>query len=149
MHYKQKHIYIGLDLHKQSHTAVAIDCWNEKLFELQLENRPSAFQALLDEVKKHVGDGLTPIFGLEDTGGYGRALAVFLLENGQRVKEVNSALSHSERKSYPTTQKSDSWDAYCIACVLLSKLKTLPDANPQDLHWTIQQLVNRKKPTYH
>lgn len=144
MHYKQKFIYIGLDLHKRSHTAVAIDCWNERLFELQMENKPSAFQALLDKVQMNVEEGITPVFGLEDTGGYGRSLAVFLLEKGQKVKEVNSALSHSERKSYPTTQKSDSWDAYCISCILLSKLNTLPDANPQDLHWTIQQLVSRR-----
>ncbi|MDU0331178.1 hypothetical protein RW092_13375 [Paenibacillus sp. 3LSP] len=30
-------------------------------------------------------------------------------------KEVNSALSYNERMSNATTQKSDSWDAYCIA----------------------------------
>ncbi len=109
-----------------------------------MENKPSAFQTLINEANKHVKNGMIPIYGLEDTGGYGRSLAVFLLEKGQMVKEVNPALSHSERKNYPTIQKSDSWDAYCIACVLLSKLKTLPDANPQDLHWTIQQLVNRR-----
>lgn len=106
MHYKQKYIYIGLDLHKRSHTAVAIDYWNERLFELQMENKPAAFQALLDEAKKHVKEGITPIFGLEDTGGYGRSLAVFLLEKGQKVKEVNSALSHSERKATQPHRKA-------------------------------------------
>ncbi|WP_017352621.1 transposase [Clostridium sp. ZBS18] len=60
------------------------------------------------------------------------------------VKEVNSALSYMERMSYPTTQKSDDWDARCIASVLLRKLDTLPDANPQDLYWTIKMMVNRR-----
>lgn len=46
--------------------------------------------------------------------------------------------------SYPTTQKSDDWDARCIASVLLRKLDTLPDANPQDLYWTIKMMVNRR-----
>lgn len=143
MHYKQKHVYVGIDLHKGSHTAVVIDCWNEVLTEVQIDNRPSAFQGLLDEVKRHAKT-LTPVFGLEDVGGNGRSLAVFLLEKGQVVKEVNSALSYAQRMSHPTTKKSDSWDAYCIACVLVAKLGSLPDANPLDLYWTIGQLVNRR-----
>ena len=60
------------------------------------------------------------------------------------VKEVNSALSFMERMSYPTTKKSDDWDAKCIASVLLRKLDTLPKANPQDLYWTIKMMVNRR-----
>jgi transposase len=142
-HYKQNYVYVGIDLHKGSHTAVVIDCWNEKLFEITIENKPSAFPSLVEEIEKH-SDGLKVIYGLEDVGGYGRSLAVFLLENGQWVKEVNSALSHAQRKSYPTTQKSDSWDAYCVACVLLAQLNNLPDANPQDFYWTLDQLVNRR-----
>ncbi|MGG4450468.1 IS110 family transposase [Brevibacillus porteri] len=144
MHYKQKHIYVGLDLHKAHHTAVIIDCWNTKLDEIQIENKPNSFDDLLKWVKKHCKKGMTPVYGLEDTGGNGRALAVHLVEKKQIVKEVNSALSYNERKSYATTQKSDSWDAYCIAKVLLSRLDELPDANPQDIYWTIGQLVARR-----
>lgn len=83
-------------------------------------------------------------YGLEDTGGNGRALAVYLVENKQVVKEVNSALSYNERISNATTQKSDNWDAFCIAKVLLARLDELPDANPQDIYWTIRQLVARR-----
>lgn len=142
-HYKQSFVYVGVDLHKGSHTAVVIDCWHEKLKEIKIENKPSAFEKLLKEVKKVAG-GLTPVWGLEDVGGFGRSLAVYLLEKKQIVKEVNSALSYAQRMSHPTTQKSDSWDAFCVACVLLSKLNTLPDANPQDLYWTLKQLVGRR-----
>lgn len=46
--------------------------------------------------------------------------------------------------SHATTQKSDSWDAFCIAKVLLARLDELPDANPQDLYWTLGQLVARR-----
>ncbi|WP_414853404.1 IS110 family transposase [Brevibacillus sp. IT-7CA2] len=95
-------------------------------------------------VKKHGKKGMIPVYGLEDTGVNGRALAVHLVENKQIVKEVNSALSYHERKSYATSQKSDSWDAYCIAKVLLARLDELPDANPQDIYWTIGQLVARR-----
>ncbi|WBW95938.1 IS110 family transposase [Oceanirhabdus sp. W0125-5] len=142
-HYKQSFVYVGVDLHKGSHTAVVIDCWNEKLLEITIENKPSAFGKLLKNVTK-VADGLDIIWGLEDVGGYGRSLAVYLLEKKQMVKEVNSALSYAQRMSNPTTMKSDSWDAYCIACTLISRLKSLPDANPQDIYWTLGQLVSRR-----
>lgn len=144
MHYKQNHIYVGLDLHKDSHTAVVINCWNEKLGELTFENRPYEFPKLLEFVNKHLDNGITAMYGLEDVGGYGRSLAVFLIENKQIVKEVNSALSYAERKSYPNIQKSDGWDAFCIANVLLRMLETLPTVNPQDSFWTLGQLVSRR-----
>lgn len=106
MHYKQKHIYIGVDLHKKTHTAVVINCWDEKLGEITVENKPAAFDELITYVKQFKNRGMTPVYGLEDVGGYGRSLAVYLLENKQQVKEVNSALSYAERQSYPTTQKA-------------------------------------------
>ena len=143
MHKKQNHIYVGLDLHKDTHTAVIIDCWEEKLGSITIENKPSDFTRLMNKVNKVAGN-LTPVYGLEDVHGYGRSLAVFLIEKGMIVKEVNSALSYMERMSYPTTQKSDDWDAKCIASVLLRKLDTLPNANPQDLYWTIKMMVNRR-----
>ena len=143
MHKKQNHIYVGLDLHKDTHTAVIIDCWEEKLGSITIENKPSDFTQLMNKVNKIAGD-LVPVYGLEDVHGYGRSLAVFLIERGMIVKEVNSALSYMERMSYPTTQKSDDWDARCIASLLLRKLDTLPDANPQDLYWTIKMMVNRR-----
>jgi hypothetical protein len=143
-HYKQKHIYVGLDLHKAHHTAVIVNCWNDKLGEIQIENKPTAFDELMKFVKKQCTKGLTPVYGLEDTGGNGRSLAVHLVENKQVVKEVNSALSYNERMSNATTQKRDSWDAFCIAKVLLARLDELPDANPQDIYWTIGQMVARR-----
>lgn len=144
MHYKQKHIYIGVDLHKKTHTAVVMNCWHEKLGELTFENKPAAFDELVNYVHSFTKKGITPVYGLEDVGGYGRALAVYLLERKQKLKEVNSALSYAERKSYPTTQKSGSWDAECVAKILLNKLDVLPDTNPQDVYWTIGQLVTRR-----
>ncbi|MBB6716810.1 IS110 family transposase [Clostridium gasigenes] len=143
MHKKQNHIYVGLDLHKDTHTAVIIDCWEEKLGSITIENKPSDFTRLMNKVNKIAGN-LIPVYGLEDVHGYGRSLAVFLIEKGMIVKEVNSALSYMERMSYPTTKKSDDWDANCIASVLIRKLDTLPDANPQDLYWTIKMMVNRR-----
>lgn len=143
-HYKLNHVYVGVDLHKEAHTAVVMNCWNEILGEMKFENKPSAFPDFLIKVNELIDKGLIPIFGLEDVGGYGRSLAVFLLENNQQVREVNTALSAAERKSNPMVKKNDSWDAECVARVLLTKLESLPLANPQDIYWTIAQLVSRR-----
>ncbi|KPV61164.1 transposase [Paenibacillus sp. A3] len=142
---QDKFIYVGIDLHKQHHTAVFIDCWNQKLGEIKFDNKPSAFPLLEKEVKKHTKKGLSVVYGLEDVGGFGRALAVYLTENKRWVKEVNPKLSTARRKSHITVQKSDSWDAECVARVLKDELLQLPDARPIDLYWAISQLVTRRK----
>lgn len=144
MHDRQNYVYVGVDLHKEKHVAVVIDCWTTKIATIEFENKPAAFPEMIKQVKKATKKGLIPVFGLEDTGGYGRSLAMFLVEEKQIVKEVNSALSFFARKSYPTTQKADDWDAFCIATILINKLNDLPDANPQDIYWTIGQLVTRR-----
>ncbi|EOP23744.1 IS110 family transposase [Bacillus toyonensis] len=144
MHNRQNYLYVGVDLHKEHHTAVMINCWQEKLGEIQFDNKPSAFSKFLLEVETYVCDGIIVVFGLEDVGGYGRALAKYLVDHEQVVKEVNPALSFLERKSHVTTQKSDSWDAECVARILVNKFNQLPDAKPNDLFWSIQQLVSRR-----
>ncbi|MED1283272.1 IS110 family transposase [Bacillus mycoides] len=144
MYNRQNYLYVGVDLHKEHHTAVIINCWQEKLGEIQFENKPSAFSKFLLEVETYVSAGVSVVFGLEDVGGYGRALAKYLVDHEQVVKEVNPALSFLERKSHVTTQKSDSWDAECVARILINKLNQLPDAKPNDLFWSIQQLVSRR-----
>jgi hypothetical protein len=138
-------IYVGVDLHKQHHTAVITNCWNQKIGEIQFDNKPSAFPQLEKEVKKHTKKGLSVVYGLEDVGGYGRALAVYLVENGCWVKEVNPKLANARRQSHVTVQKSDSWDAECVAKVLRDELPRLPDAKPVDLYWAISQLVTQRR----
>lgn len=143
MNKKQNYIYIGVDTHKETHTAVIMDCWNDILGKKTFENKVNDFAGLLNEVKKHC-EGLTPVFGLEDVNGFGRRLAVFLIDNGYIVKAVNPALAKWFRDSAATTEKNDEYDAFSIACVLLTKLDKLPAADPQDLYWTLRQLVGRR-----
>jgi transposase len=142
---QDKLIYVGVDLHKQHHTAVFIDCWNQKLGEIKFDNKPTAFPQLEKEVKKYTRKGMSVVYGLEDVGGFGRALAVYLTEKGSWVKEVNAKLANARRKSHVTIQKSDSWDAECVAKVLRDELPNLPDAKPIDLYWAISQLVTQRK----
>ena len=38
-HRKEQFIYVGVDLHKRIHTAVVINCWNERLEVIEFENK--------------------------------------------------------------------------------------------------------------
>ncbi len=144
MHPKMKHVYVGVDTHKKTHTAVIINCFAEKLGELTLENRPSEFTGFLQNVTSYGKRGITPVFGLEDTASSGRELATFLLANKKTVKQVAATLTWSERNNQPITHKTDSYDALCIARVLLNKYDELPEADPRDIYWTLGMLVGRR-----
>jgi transposase len=145
MQKRENYLYVGMDLHKDTHTAVLVNCWNEKLDVIVIENKPSEFNKLAKKVNKiAVKLGLSPIYGLENAYGYGRSLAVWLIEKGYTVKDVNSSLAYDQRKSAPMMKKNDEHDAYCVATVLINQLHTLPDAKPEDNHWTLSQLVNRR-----
>lgn len=71
---KENFIYVGIDLHKETHTAVMIDCYNQRLGEITFPNRPAAFPKLVTKVKKCNTDGKEVVYGLENAYGYGRAL---------------------------------------------------------------------------
>lgn len=140
---RMDYLYIGMDIHKETHTAVLLDCMEEKIGEIKITNNITGFKRLSAYVEKHKKD-LTPIYGLEDVSHYGRSLTIYLLEKEYTVKEVNSALSYMERMSFATTKKNDSWDAKCITSVLIRRYETLPDADPQDYYWTMKHLANRR-----
>ena len=143
-HPKMRYTYVGIDSHKDNHTAVFIDCFFEKLGEIVFENLPSKFNAFLDNAVKLQAEGTTLFFGLEDVSAYGRMLAVFLKNNGQPVKHVNALLVARERKNRNISEKDDSVDAECAARVLLSKFNELPDADHQDKYWILRTIVIRR-----
>jgi hypothetical protein len=51
-HPKMKWTYVGVDSHKDTHTAVFIDCFFEKIGEITFPNLPSTFGAFLADAVK-------------------------------------------------------------------------------------------------
>ena len=136
---------MGIDLHKETHTAVMLDCWNQKLGEITFENKPSEFSKLTRKVSRFVTEEKEPVYGLENAYGYGRALAVWLIDKGYLVKDVNTAISHRQAKHRGAMyRKSDSDDAKAIALATLNMLDKLPDACPNDAYWSLGHLVHRR-----
>jgi len=127
-----QYVYVGVDLHKSQHTAVILNCWNEKLGEIQFDNAPAAFPGLLAEVNGYLSEGIQAVYGLEDTGGYGWAFGLFLVQHGQWVKSINPAFASAKRKGFATVHKNDSWDAENVARVLRDDLHHLPDFKPDE-----------------
>ncbi len=39
MQKRENLLYVGIDLHKETHTAVMVNCWNEKLEVVVIENK--------------------------------------------------------------------------------------------------------------
>jgi transposase len=113
------------------------------LGEVTFENRPKKFDKFIEDVKKIAGNPEV-VYGLEDTRGYGRHLAIYLTSHKYIVKPVNPAYTKAIRLSSPTVFTDDSYDGYCVARILRDMLDKLPDAVHEDIFWTIRQLVKRR-----
>lgn len=138
---KEEHIYVGIDLHKETHTAVILNCFHVKLGEITFANIPAEYPKLVRKVKKYCYDGKTPVYGLENAYGYGRPLVVWLIDKKCIVKDVNTAISNRQAKHRGAMyRKSDSDDAQAIALATINMLDTLPDACPNDVYWSLGQL---------
>ncbi len=147
----QDYIFVGIDLHKLTHTAVIIDSSGCELGNITFENVPSDFTKLERKVKKCIqkmklSNGLETeaFYCFENAYGYGRALAVWLIDKGYIVKDVNPALSNRQAKHRAMYRKSDEDDARAIAMAGIHEFNKLPDACPLDEYWSIQQLVHRR-----
>lgn len=143
-HKKMKYIYIGIDCHKKTHTATAINCFNEKLVTLTFNNDKVGYQNLIKTISKYK-ENEELIFGLEDTKHLGYGLASYLLENKYFVKHINSNLTYVERKKNPIITKNDEFDSMCIAKVLLDELDNIPFVQSDEIYWTLKQLVKMRK----
>lgn len=145
LHPKMQYVYVGIDSHKDTHCAVVLNCFFEKLGEITFNNAPAKFEEFFQAIKKFKPKESKLAFGLEDVSAYGRSLTVFLTGKKQVVKHVNASLVAAERRSRNVLHKTDSEDAECAARVLLNRFDQLPDADPQDKYWVLTNLVTRRR----
>ena len=103
----QDYLFVGIDLHKQTHTAMILDSNGKELGTITFENVPSDFTKLERKVKKCIqkirlsqGVETKAFYCLENAYGYGRALAVWLIDKGYIVKDVNPALSNRKAQTH-------------------------------------------------
>lgn len=147
MNHKLKEFaFVGVDTHKDEHTACMTNCFAQSLEVFTVENRPNRIKQLLKDIDKTAKSyNLKPVFGLEDVMGLGQHLARSLIASGYQLKEVNPIETDRKRLKKAHPDKSDPEDALAISKVLISEFEKLPTINTLDeLYLAIHQLSNRR-----
>lgn len=120
----QHSIVVGVDVHKYSHTAVALDAWGKEQGTHTFSNQ--SLDAYLVWLLT-LGEKGALTVGVEDANCYGTHLVETLREAGIHTRYVPAVLTERERTHSTTRKKSDAVDASRVARVLLTKYgETLP-----------------------
>jgi transposase len=104
-------VAIGIDTHRDRHSACALDRLGRPLGEFELATDPAGYRALYQWALS-LGE---PAFALEGAGSYGAGLARHLAERGASVYECERPTRRDRRRG-----KSDQIDAAAAARRLLS-----------------------------
>ena len=120
----ERSIVVGVDVHKYSHTAVAMNAWGEEKGKIDFSN--NNLETYTDWLL-HMGLKENIVIGLEDVNSYGIHLVERLRDNNFHIRYVPAILTERERKVSTKREKSDSVDAKRVGKVLLTKYEqTLP-----------------------
>lgn len=124
---RTKTLFVGVDVHKDTHTAVGLSPFGEKLFEITIGNYPHDFAELVKKVNSTAkNENLSPRLGLEDCQGFGQRLASYLTNTGYLVTHVPPILVDYKRQKAAHPEKNDSLDARGVAEVMIQKIDMLP-----------------------
>jgi transposase len=135
-------LVIGVDPHKQTHTAVAVRSGGGELVdELTAAARPTGYRELLAWSETA---GETRVWALEDVRSVSRGFERFLLSRGERVVRVPPKLMAGARKGARAFGKSDSIDALAIARAALSH-PDLPVAVQDEAARDLRLLVDHRE----
>jgi transposase len=121
-------VMIGIDPHKGSHTAVALDEREESLGELRVRSATNQVEQLITWA--------TPLgertWAIEGAGGLGYLLAQQLVAAGERVVDVQPKLAARVRLlATGSTNKNDPNDARSVAVAAL-RSSTVPEVRVED-----------------
>lgn len=120
-------MFVGIDVHKDTHTAVGVSPFGEKLFELTIGNYQKDFDALSERIRDVSEQSvLSPFVGLEVCSGYGDRIARALFAEGFPIVHVPPILVDRSRKRQTHPEKSDSLDALGVAKVMMHDTDSLP-----------------------
>ncbi len=137
-------LYIGIDVHRYEHTAVAASRFEEEKGCLSFPNTPIGIKQCIDWLDS-IGDSrLARIIGVEGSNGNGRLLTASLSKNYSQIYEINPVKTKQRRTFGTKGDKSDTVDARLIIEVLTRKLDELPKITLQDhstTMTTLEQLV--------
>jgi transposase len=134
-------IVVGVDPHKKTHTAVAVNSQlGELRSELTVQARATGHAKLVHWARAHDSER---VFALEDCRHVSGALERFLIARGERVVRVPPKLMGEARRGARSFGKSDSIDALAVARAALRE-PDLPEAHLEGPAREIQLLVDHR-----
>ncbi len=132
---------IGIDPHKATHTAVAINETETVLGELTIPADCSQTKTLLDWAENLDGDGR--LWAVEAAGGLGYLLSQQLVANGEHVVDVPPVLASRVRLlGSGRSEKNDPNDARSVAIAALRQ-PGLAVVRPEDHTQVLRMLAKR------
>lgn len=135
-------IVVGIDPHKQTHTAVAVDAASGRVLgELTVPARPPGFERLVGWARGLEGERL---FAIEDGRHVSGALERHLIARGERSVRVPSRMMGEARRADRVSGKSDPVDATAVARAAL-RHPDLPEATLAGIEREIGQLVAHRE----
>jgi transposase len=117
-------LFVGVDTHKDSHTAAVLDGYFDVVTTISFDNNKAGFGVFEEKLKK-LGCKRDLVFGLEDSQGLGSFLARYLAYKGHTALEINPVSTDRGRKHTVSRDKSDEKDAILIAKTLIRERSSL------------------------
>jgi len=134
-------VMIGIDPHKRTHTAVAIDRGESVLGERLVHATGTQVPELLEWAKRL--DGGERVWAIESAGGLGYLLAQQLLAAGEQVVDIPATLASRVRLlGTGRSEKNDPNDARSVAIAALRATELVP-VRVED-HATVLRLLSRR-----
>src|SRR6476660_8794500 len=133
-------VMIGVDPHKGSHTAVAVDAGERSLAELRVRSGPKQ----LERLSKWAERFPERTWAIENATGLGYLLAQQLVAAGERVIDVQPKLAARVRLlATESTNKNDPNDALSVAIAALRSKKPV-EVHAED-HTTVAKLWAKRQ----
>jgi len=135
-------VVVGVDVHKSSHTFVAVDPVGKKLGQLTAPATTTGHHAAIRWAHTQFGTDL--LWGIEDCRQMSTRLERDLLTAGQTAVRVPTKMMAHTRASARTRGKSDPIDALAVARAVLRE-PNLPAAGADPRSREIRLLVDRRE----
>lgn len=135
-------VVVGADVHKHSHTFVAVDQVGRRLGQLTVEATTKGHSQAIGWAREQFGGELT--WAIEDCRHLSARLERDLLTGGQAVVRVPPKMMAQTRASARTRGKSDPIDALAVARAFLRE-PDLPVASHDETSRELKLLVDRRE----
>lgn len=135
-------VVVGTDVHKRTHTFVAVDEVGRKLGEKVVKATTEGHHKALAWAREQFGEEL--LWGIEDCRNLSARLERDLLTAGQSVVRVAPKLMSQVRASARTRGKSDPIDALAVAQAVL-RHPDLPVASHDEASRELKLLIDRRE----